>query len=250
LPPTEKSSGKYLKKLAGRTDMEDALKNLDTLTNEEARMATAQVLKATRAVDVRVRGVGDKVLDVDNRVAGVDDKVEGVNKMVAGVDDRVASVDNRVEGVEGRVASVDDKVKAVDDKVAVVIDGAQSLSIGHLQNIFNSDVPRGKRGKGSRTTDGKRHGPSETFVIFPTVLTLVLGVQAQESSQGTKYDRTFSDGSLRRIRLLITTLLVVLTTRGRRSGFSKAVSSRDGNPRVRFCGFTENVRPLDLSNLT
>ena len=54
-------SEKYLKKLVGRTEIEDALKKLDNLTNEEARMATAQVLKATH--------------DVDNRVAGVDDKV-------------------------------------------------------------------------------------------------------------------------------------------------------------------------------
>jgi hypothetical protein len=47
---TEKCPGKYLKKLAGRTDMEDALKRLEKLTNEEIRMATAQVLKATHNV--------------------------------------------------------------------------------------------------------------------------------------------------------------------------------------------------------
>ncbi|KAF8485592.1 hypothetical protein F5888DRAFT_1764605 [Russula emetica] len=41
---------KYLKKLAGRTDMEDALKRVEKLTNEEIRMATAQVLKATHNV--------------------------------------------------------------------------------------------------------------------------------------------------------------------------------------------------------
>jgi hypothetical protein len=121
--------------------MEDALKKLDMLTNEEARMATAQVLKATHAIDDRV----------------------------AGVDERVASVDNRVEGVEVRVASVDDNVKAVDDKVVVAIDGAQPSAISHEMNIFNSDVSRGKRGKGS-------HGSTETFVIL-SALTLVLGVQ-------------------------------------------------------------------------
>ena len=109
-PFTEKCSGKYLKKLVGKADLEDALKRLDKLTNEEVRMATAQVLKATHTVDDRVRGVDDKILNVDNRVAGVDD--------------RVACVDNRVEGVERRVASVDDKVEAIDNKVAVVIDGA------------------------------------------------------------------------------------------------------------------------------
>ncbi|KAH8986694.1 hypothetical protein EDB92DRAFT_1818181 [Lactarius akahatsu] len=36
---------KYLKKLAGRTELDDALKRLDKLTQEEARMAAAQLLK-------------------------------------------------------------------------------------------------------------------------------------------------------------------------------------------------------------
>ena len=99
-PLTEIFSEKYLKKLVGRTDIEDALKRLDKLTQEEARMATAQVLKITHAVD-------DRVLGVDNRVAGVDDKV----------------------------ASVDDRVKAVDDKVAAVIDGAQYIFNQSLKNV-------------------------------------------------------------------------------------------------------------------
>ena len=41
-------------------DMEDALKKLDKLTNEEARMATAEVLKATHTIDERVRHVSDR----------------------------------------------------------------------------------------------------------------------------------------------------------------------------------------------
>jgi CMP-2-keto-3-deoxyoctulosonic acid synthetase len=82
-------SGKYLKKLIGKTNIEDALKRLDKLTNEEVRMVTAQVLEATHAVEY-------KVLDVDNKVARVDDRVAGVGN----------------------------NVKAIDDKVAVVLDGA------------------------------------------------------------------------------------------------------------------------------
>ena len=39
--------------------MEDALKRLDKLTHEEARMATAQVLKDVRAVDNKVTEVID-----------------------------------------------------------------------------------------------------------------------------------------------------------------------------------------------
>jgi archaellum component FlaC len=92
-----------MKRLIGRTDMEDALKKLGKLTDEEARMAVAQNLKATHNVDERVRGVGNTVVAVDNRLAGVDD--------------RVAKVDDRVAGV-------DDTVKMVGDKVAEVIHGA------------------------------------------------------------------------------------------------------------------------------
>jgi hypothetical protein len=46
-----------VKKLFGRTDMEDALKRLDKLTHEEARMATAQVLKVAHTVDDKVAEV-------------------------------------------------------------------------------------------------------------------------------------------------------------------------------------------------
>jgi hypothetical protein len=40
------------------------LKRLDKLTQEEARMATAQVLKVTHTIDDRVKVVDDKVAAV------------------------------------------------------------------------------------------------------------------------------------------------------------------------------------------
>jgi hypothetical protein len=64
LPLTEPFSEKYLKKLIGRTDIEDALKRLDRLTQEETRMAAAQVLKVANTVDDRVRVVDDKIAAV------------------------------------------------------------------------------------------------------------------------------------------------------------------------------------------
>jgi hypothetical protein len=91
---TKLPSERFLKKLAGKADIEDALKRLDKLTIEEAQMATAQVLKATHTIDDRVKGV-------DNRVA---------SEMV---------------GVNDRVIGVGKRVKAVDDKVTGVVDGAQ-----------------------------------------------------------------------------------------------------------------------------
>jgi hypothetical protein len=106
----DRCSEKYAKKLIGRTEIEDALKRLDKLTHEEARMATAENLKATHTVGENVRGVMDKVVAIDNKVAGMDD--------------RVTSVDNTVKGVNSMVASVDDRVKVVDDRVAEVVRGA------------------------------------------------------------------------------------------------------------------------------
>ena len=72
---TENHAEKFLKRLAGRTDLEDALKKLDKLTHEEARMAAAQNLKATHKVDDRVKGVGAKVDTVGGEVKEVNDKV-------------------------------------------------------------------------------------------------------------------------------------------------------------------------------
>ena len=107
---TERCLEKYVKRLIGRTDIEDALKRLDKLTHEEAWMGIAENLRAVHTVGESVRGVADKVAVVDNRVAGVDD--------------RVARVDTAVKDVGTMVVGVDDRVKVVDDRVAEVIQGA------------------------------------------------------------------------------------------------------------------------------
>ena len=69
--------------------MEDALKRLDKLTQEEARMAAAQNLKATHTVDERVKGVIDTVEAIDNKVADVDERV----KEIAGLLSNLTSAD-------------------------------------------------------------------------------------------------------------------------------------------------------------
>jgi hypothetical protein len=86
--------------------VEDALKRLDKLTQEEARMAAAQNLKATHTVDERVKGVVDTVEAIDNKVADVDDRVAGVSDHVIGVDDRVASINEKVVTIDDRVKEI------------------------------------------------------------------------------------------------------------------------------------------------
>jgi hypothetical protein len=90
---TEPFSEKYLKKLIRNTDdgsdIGDALKRLDRLTQEEAQMAAAQLLKVTNTIDNRVREAADNMLGVDNRVAGIGDQVQGVDDKVTAVMDGV-----------------------------------------------------------------------------------------------------------------------------------------------------------------
>ena len=62
-----------MKKVIGRTDMDDALARLDRLTQEEVRMAAAQGLKATRAVHDEVNIVDDHIQQVEDKVQQVAD---------------------------------------------------------------------------------------------------------------------------------------------------------------------------------
>jgi archaellum component FlaC len=164
---TLQCSEKYGKKLIGRTDMEDALKTLDKLTQEEARMAVAQNLKATHAVEERVKRVASMAVTIDNRVAGMDDRVAGVDDRVArvndriarvdgkvasvddkvaSVDDKVTGIDNKVKGIDTRVANVDDRVVVIDDKVAEVPHGEQVI-LSEACDLFNLNRPDGKEAK-------------------------------------------------------------------------------------------------------
>ena len=77
-------------------DLEDALKKLDRLTQEEARIALAEVLRITHSVR-------DEVKDVDGKVEKVEDKVEVIGD---------------------KVEDMGDQLQCVDEKVQVVIDGA------------------------------------------------------------------------------------------------------------------------------
>ncbi|KAF8267370.1 hypothetical protein EI94DRAFT_1332870 [Lactarius quietus] len=69
---------KFLKKLAGRKDIEDALRRLDRLTQEEALMAAAQILNIAHTIDNKVTVVQNSVTSVGNKLNDVDDKMDVV----------------------------------------------------------------------------------------------------------------------------------------------------------------------------
>ncbi|KAH9060230.1 hypothetical protein EDB87DRAFT_620864 [Lactarius vividus] len=157
------SAKKLLKKLAGRADLEDAIKKLDRLTQEEARMALAEVLKIThivrddvKVVDGKVEGIDDKVDDVGekiddvgdkvdivgDKVDNVGDKVDDVGNKVDNVDDKVNDIGDKVDNVGGKVVDIGDRVQSVDEKVQVVIDDGKEAKLITQQTANSVDQIR------------------------------------------------------------------------------------------------------------
>ena len=110
---TQLRTEKFFRKLAGMAELEDALNKLDRLTQEEARMAHAEVLRITHSIR-------NEVKIVDGKVGRVEDKVEEVGDKVGG------------------------QVQCVDEKVQVVIDGARGLS-SPFRTILTSLLSDGKQ---------------------------------------------------------------------------------------------------------
>jgi hypothetical protein len=77
---TYHSLERFLKKLVGRSDIEDALRRLDKLTQEESRMAAVEGLRATHGVGESLRNdvhdVGDGVKTANNKLDAVLDGVQ------------------------------------------------------------------------------------------------------------------------------------------------------------------------------
>ncbi|KAI9434706.1 hypothetical protein H4582DRAFT_764263 [Lactarius indigo] len=128
---------KFFKKLVGRRDIEDALQKLDRLTQDEARMATAEVLRLTHSVDDKVLGVGFQVEGVKKGVQEVDGKVECVDARVQVVGEGVQRVDQNVRTVNDGVKQVDHRVAVINDDVKLILDEGKQRSAA-IQQIVNT----------------------------------------------------------------------------------------------------------------
>jgi hypothetical protein len=77
-------SEQFLKRLIGRTNVEDALLQLDSLTKEENLMAVAKTFEVVHHVD-------DNVNEIKVLTEGIDDKVEVIDQNVKAVRERTQS---------------------------------------------------------------------------------------------------------------------------------------------------------------
>jgi len=117
-------SEKYFMKLMGNSDIDDSLDKLDKLTQEETRMASAELLKMTHSVDGKVMGVDDGVRGVAGQVQDVRGDVQDVRCDVQDIrgdvqDVRFGVQDVRVDmqDARGDLRDVGNMVQDVDDKL-------------------------------------------------------------------------------------------------------------------------------------
>ena len=75
-----------------KTKIEDALRRLEEVTLEEARMAAAESLKAVHGVGSDVR---DTLKAVEDRMRGMEGVLQGVGDKLQGVDDRMKNMSDK-----------------------------------------------------------------------------------------------------------------------------------------------------------
>ncbi|KAF8471649.1 hypothetical protein DFH94DRAFT_684800 [Russula ochroleuca] len=156
----------FLKKLVGRADIEDALRRLEEVTLEEARMASAESLKA-------IHGVGSNVQDalkaIDDRMRGMEGMLQGRLKVFDdGVKDKVINSTEKagLQMSNDPDAAVAEGLKTehgIDDKVQRVHGTLESF---HNRAIDVGDVRNTVQDIGSRVIDGAQVIPNQSFTPY------------------------------------------------------------------------------------
>jgi seryl-tRNA synthetase len=222
----------------GNRDIEDSLERLDKLTQEEARMASAEQLKMTHNVDGRVMGVDDRVRGVSGQVEGVRGDVQDVRVDVQDV--RVDVQDVRVDVQDVRVDVQDVRVDVQDVRVDVQDVDVQDVRVD-VQDVRNDVQDVGDRVQGIdsnvRAVDDKLDQANRSL----SFQSLIVIPRAQTASQGTSSEIVSYDGFRPQIHPSIITSHAKPITTAQLNGFSKEVYSIGGNLLAPSCGYTENV---------
>jgi hypothetical protein len=231
----------------GNRDIEDSLERLDKLTQEEARMASAEQLRMTHNVDGKVMGVDDRVRGVSGQVEGVRGDVQDVRVNVQDV--RIDVQDVRVDVQDVRVNVQDVRVDVQDVRIDVqdVLIDVQDVRVDvqdvrvDVQDVRVDVQDVGDRVQGIdsnvRTVDDKLDQVNRSLFFQ----TLVVIPRAQTASQGTSSEIVSYDGFRPRIHPSTITSHAKPITTAQLNGFSKEVYLISGNLLAPSCGYTENV---------
>lgn len=115
----ESDSGRFLKRLIGRLNVEDALLRLDSLTKEESLMAGARTLEVTHRVADVVSDIGDNVEATKTVAKVIDGNLNVTKALTKNIDSNtkvtkalIEEVSENMRVIEGVTRKVDDNVRA------------------------------------------------------------------------------------------------------------------------------------------
>ena len=133
-------SERFLKRLIGRSNVEDALLRLDALTKEESLMVAARTLEVThRVADVASR-VDDNVEATKTVVKVIDENVNETKVLTKDIDSNTKVTKALTEEVSNNVRVIEGFVRRVDGNVMANRHRTQTFSV-HLVPLTHPHFP-------------------------------------------------------------------------------------------------------------
>ena len=128
-------SEKILKKLVGKTDVEDALSRLDMLTKEESLMMMMRNLEVTHRVGGIVHDVDGNVKATKVITEDIDDNVKATKVITEDIDDNVKATKVHIHDLDSNMNATKVFIEDIDDNVKGV---ASSIDNGthHFLPVF------------------------------------------------------------------------------------------------------------------
>jgi methyl-accepting chemotaxis protein len=118
---------KILKKLAGGTDVEDAVSQLDMLTRDESLMVVVRNLEVTHRVDGNVEATKVLTEDIDSNVKATKALTEDVSDNVNATKALTEDVNDNVNATKALTEDIGDNVRVIGHDLKTTKDSMQRL---------------------------------------------------------------------------------------------------------------------------
>jgi hypothetical protein len=120
-----------MKRLMGKTEVEDALQRLDMLTQEENLMTVARAFEATHHVDVNVKTIQELTQHVDTKVTVIEEVIRATQELTHRVGDNMMEIQELTYDVHADVEMIKEGTGTIDDSVKVTKAGAPIFQFLH-----------------------------------------------------------------------------------------------------------------------
>jgi len=125
---------RFVKRLMGRTDIEDAFLRFDFLTKEEGLMTAARTLRMVHNVDGTVAMIEEIIRDVDDDVkatkqviSNVDNNVTATNEVITAVETSIKAIKELTSDVGSNMVVIEETTRSIDNNVQATNDSMNEL---------------------------------------------------------------------------------------------------------------------------